>query len=166
MSYYLYVILGIQRKGICNSRRNYYLQEPQQNGRLFFTMQTTVENKMMKSTELVGWWIPNICTKVHLLIYVSKSSQMPVVKCKLTVMISIGMGVRRRSRKRELTSLTGTRTARQSSEITSSAKLVWGTFSITEARICGFKGNFWHAWFICAQIYSLILLQLLLELLN
>lgn len=54
MSYYLYVILGIQRKGICNSCCNYDLQEPQQNGRLFFTMQTTVENMVDDETQYTG----------------------------------------------------------------------------------------------------------------
>lgn len=52
MSYYLYVIFGIQGKGIYNSCCNYYLQEPQENGRLFFTVQTTVEIGLMMKLSL------------------------------------------------------------------------------------------------------------------
>lgn len=47
------------------------------------------------------------------------------------------MGVHRRWRYRVFTSLMGTSTARQSSEINSSARFVWGKFSITEASVCG-----------------------------
>ena len=38
-----------------------------------------------------------------------------------------------------LTSFTGTRTARHAMEISSSAMLVCGRFSITDASVCGYR---------------------------
>lgn len=53
--------------------------------------------------------------------------------------ISTGIGVRRRCRKRMLISLTGTRTAKHTKEMSNSAILVWGRFSNTDAKVWKYR---------------------------
>lgn len=68
---------------------------------------------------------------------------MVFIKCWLTVRISTGIGVSRRCLYRMLISLTGMRTAKHTKEMSSSAMLVWGRFSITDARVLTYKRKWW-----------------------